>query len=83
MGLLLWRLVLGGGNSFEEPHEHLRFATDLGKQAYEAQQPTVDITQDLRRGRPRQFEDLGDPPTFQGRDEAEGNNPAEPMQCDF
>ena len=43
----------------------------------------VDITQDLRKGHSRQYEDLGEPPTSQERNVAEGNDPSEPMESDF
>ena len=62
-----------GGNLIRGAPEHLRYATDLERATYESKNGFLDITQDLRRGQGRQFEDLGETPTTAERQFAEGD----------
>ena len=67
-----------GGNLIRCAPENLRYATDLEKAMHETPGGIPDITQDLRRGQGRQFADMGEVPSAQERQEAEGTDGPEP-----
>jgi hypothetical protein len=73
-----------GGNLIRCAPEHLRFATELERTVYDSKNASLNITQDLRRGLMRQFEDLGEPPSQSERQEAEGMDaPFVPVHAPF
>ena len=72
-----------GGNLIRCAPEHLRYATDLEKAMHETTGGALDITQDLRRGQGRQFVDMGEVPSAQERQEAEGTDGPNPGTSDW
>ena len=72
-----------GGNLIRGAPEHLRYATNVERAAYEGNHSWTDITHDLRRGHGRQYHDLGDPPSPAERQHAEGDPAEEPDPMDW
>ena len=71
-----------GGNLIRGAPEHLRYATDIERAAYESKNGFLNITQDLRRGQGRQFQDPGEPPSTAEGQFAEGGQGEDPMDTD-